>query len=86
MAENTSLSQLVALAAQLPVAERRQLAETILRDLASEAQAANPPRRRAWSEIRGMAPYPLCGEDAQQWITRSRRESDEQREKGVRGK
>jgi hypothetical protein len=43
------------------------------------------PRRRKWSEIRGSAPYPLFGEDAQDWITRSRQESDEHREQILRG-
>lgn len=43
------------------------------------------PRRRKWSEIRGAAPYPLFGEDAQDWITRSRQESDEHREQILRG-
>ncbi len=32
-----------------------------------------------WEDIRGSAPYPLCGEDAQEWVTRTRRESDESR-------
>jgi hypothetical protein len=30
-------------------------------------------------EIRGCVPHPLFGEDAQAWVSRSRRESDEQR-------
>ncbi len=33
--------------------------------------------RRSWSELRGAAPYPLAGEDAQEWITRGRREDEE---------
>ena len=37
--------------------------------------------RRKWSEIYGKAPYPLTGEDAQAWVTKSRKESDEKREK-----
>lgn len=36
----------------------------------------NKPRRK-WSEVAGIAPYPLTGEDAQTWITRSRAEEDE---------
>ena len=41
--------------------------------------------RRSWSEIRGAAPYPLTGEeDAQAWVTRTRRESDEHREQVLR--
>ncbi|MBS3907083.1 MAG: hypothetical protein KGZ49_08610 [Syntrophaceae bacterium] len=37
--------------------------------------------RRKWSEICGKAPYPLVGEDAQSWVTRNRKESDERRQK-----
>jgi hypothetical protein len=48
-------------------------------------QSAPAPQRRKWSEIRGAAPYPLFGEDAQAWITRSRQESDEHREQLLRG-
>jgi hypothetical protein len=73
-----TLDQVTALAARLPAAERKQLAETLLRQLAEEANPA--PRRRFWREIRGHAAYPLCGEDAQAWVSRTRQESDEQRE------
>ncbi len=38
--------------------------------------------RRKWSEICGKAPYPLTDEDAQTWVTKSRKESDERRQKG----
>ncbi|GIV15803.1 MAG: hypothetical protein KatS3mg022_1238 [Armatimonadota bacterium] len=37
------------------------------------------PRRR-WAEIAGKAPYPLTGEDAQQWVSRTRCDADEQRQ------
>ena len=37
--------------------------------------------RRKWREIRGIAPYPLVGEDAQVWVSRSRREGAEHRER-----
>lgn len=81
MPDQASLDQVAALAAQLPPADRRQLAETILRELASEPPSQPPTRRRHWREIRGSVPYPLCGEDAQTWVSHGRRESDEQRER-----
>lgn len=34
---------------------------------------------RAWSEIEGVARFPLAGEDAQAWVTRTRREEDAER-------
>lgn len=43
---------------------------------ASQAQT----RRRKWREIRGIVPYPMCGQDTQVWVSRARREADEQRE------
>ncbi|MDZ7960458.1 MAG: hypothetical protein RMY34_21685 [Aulosira sp. DedQUE10] len=41
--------------------------------------------KRKWSDLKGMAPYPLLGEDAQEWISRTRRFSDEHRERLLRG-
>ena len=35
-----------------------------------------PDPRRQWREICGSAPYPLLGEDAQAWVSRTRRESN----------
>jgi uncharacterized protein with von Willebrand factor type A (vWA) domain len=32
-----------------------------------------------WLEIAGTAPYPLMGEDAQEWVTRTRQEAQEHR-------
>jgi len=39
---------------------------------------------RQWREIRGAAPYPLLGEDAQTWVSRTRREGDEHRQSQLR--
>lgn len=36
--------------------------------------------KRKWSDLKGMAPYPLAGEDAQEWVSRTRKEGDEYRE------
>jgi hypothetical protein len=77
MSRSVTLPQLAALAAQLPAEERKQLAESILQDLATPSRS---PRRRTWREIRGSIPHPLFGEDAQAWVTRSRREQDERRD------
>ena len=30
-----------------------------------------------WREIKALLPGPICGEDAQKWVSRSRRDSDE---------
>ena len=34
-----------------------------------------------WMALRGIAPNLMEGEDAQEWVTRTRREEDERREK-----
>ena len=53
--------------------------------LAEQARMEHPQtQRRKWREIRGIAPYPLVGEDAQAWVTRTRQESDEERERQLR--
>ena len=41
--------------------------------------------RRRWQEIAGASSYPLVGEDAQSWVSRSRQESDDERAQQVRG-
>lgn len=78
MSAPVTLTTVAELANQLPPAEQKQLAESILQRLASSAPPG--PCRRAWREIRGSVVYPLCGEDAQAWVTRSRQESEDQRE------
>ncbi|BAZ15466.1 hypothetical protein NIES4071_73380 [Calothrix sp. NIES-4071] len=40
-----------------------------------------PQPKRKWSDLKGMAPYPLFGEDAQKWVSRTRQESSEHRER-----
>ena len=55
--------------------------------LAEDLQTAYPgsrPRRK-WREICGAAPWPLAGEDAQAWVSRSRQEVDEHREQHRKG-
>jgi hypothetical protein len=80
MAETVTREQVAALAAQLPPDERRRLAEQLLRELAEGPQDERP----TWASIRGIVSYPLFGEDAQAWVTRTRRESDEHRERQLR--
>jgi len=39
---------------------------------------------RKWKDVCGMLPYPALGEDAQAYISRTRREGDEHREQLLR--
>jgi hypothetical protein len=77
MAETVTREQVAALAAQLPPDERRRLAEQLLRELAESP----PAEQLDWMSLRGIAPNLLDGEDAQAWVTRTRREADEHRER-----
>jgi len=38
-------------------------------------------KRPRLEDLAGTAPYPLCGEDAQKWVSRTRGEADERRGK-----
>lgn len=42
-------------------------------------------KSRKWSEICGIAPGLMQGEDAQEWVSRTRREATEHRERVIRG-
>jgi hypothetical protein len=65
----------------LPATERLRLLAIVAQALAEHSlESAEQPPRRQWREIRGMASYPLLGEDAQAWISRTRQEGDEKRE------
>jgi hypothetical protein len=81
MATAVTLDQVAVLAAQLSPVERLRLVEKLVHELATSPTVADSPRRRLWTEIRGIVAYPLLGEDAQAWVSRTRHEADEEREK-----
>jgi len=37
--------------------------------------------QRKWQDLKGLAAYPMAGEDAQDWVNRFRSESDEHRQR-----
>jgi hypothetical protein len=65
----------------LPVVERLRLVEMTAHDLAAQPEEGQQPERHSWMSVRGIAPNLLGGEDAQEWVSRTRREADEHREK-----
>jgi hypothetical protein len=69
----------------LSPAEQAQLLEKIARNLSQRIPAGELSERYDWMSVRGTAHNLLAGEDAQAWVSRSRREADEQRERQVRG-
>jgi hypothetical protein len=52
--------------------QKLQVVERIAQEMTQE-MSETATSRRTWSEIRGAASYPPTGEDAQQWVSRSRR-------------
>jgi hypothetical protein len=62
----------------LQVEEQLRLASYLL-ERARQAVAPEKPQYQ-WRDICGRYDYPMLGEDAQAWVTRTRRESDEDRE------
>ena len=68
---------------QLTPEDRLELIRQIAQGLKqSEVVVRVKPR---WSDLKGMAPYPMMGEDAQEWVSRTRREGDEHRSQVLRG-
>jgi hypothetical protein len=72
-----SWEDLAALASRLDPSEQLLLVERIVHDLAVAGETSATGERRSWHELRGRAVHPLCGEDAQTWVSRGRHESDE---------
>jgi hypothetical protein len=65
----------------LPVTERLRLIELTAHDLTVQSEEDELPKRHDWMSVRGIAPNLLGGEDAQEWVSRTRCEADEHREK-----
>jgi len=47
-------------------------------------RARRSAKRPKWGDLCGMAPDLLQGEDAQEWVSRGRRESSDRRESALR--
>lgn len=77
MATDT-LALMMKQSSELTVDEQLRLATYLVEQA---RRGYTPDRARKWSEICGAAPYPLAGDDAQEWVSRTRRESDDQRER-----
>lgn len=59
------------------LAEAHRLSPAELAELIAELSAARGAEKRVkWLPLRGSASYPMTGEDAQAWVSRSRAESD----------
>jgi hypothetical protein len=71
-----TLNELMAQADRLTLDEQLRLAAYLV-----ERARTGRTQRRKWREIRGLAHPSLLGEDAQTWVSRSRLDADEQRQR-----
>jgi hypothetical protein len=58
--------------------EQLELAAILIQRVRHTANATK--QRHRWLDAMGAAPYPLVGEDAQEWVTRIRSEDETARE------
>jgi hypothetical protein len=58
--------------------EQLELAAILIQRVRHTTNAPKQPHR--WLDAMGAAPYPLVGEDAQAWVTRTRSEDETARE------
>ena len=79
MADTVTFEEVAALAAKLSRQDQQRLAESLSR---SPCQGETRPRPQ-WTDIRGIAPDLLNGEDAQAWVRRMRDDDEEQRKKSL---
>ena len=59
--------------------EEQQHVMSVLSEKASLQIPQKERPKKKWADVMGMLPYPAFGEDAQEYISRSRREAEEQR-------
>ena len=75
---STELDELIRRAEGLSPEDRQRLLKHLSHTISTGTV------HRQWREIGGAAPYPLVDEDAQTWVSRSRREGDEHRHSQLR--
>ena len=84
MTHMIDLSPEIEASLQEAAAKQQQTPEEYLRAAVESLLKPMERKGRSWSEIEGAATFPLVGEDAQAWVTRTRREGDERRERLLR--
>ena len=73
----SNVRQIAKQAETLSSEEQLTLAAILLERVRRNFAVTKAPHR--WLDAMGVAPYPLAGEDAQAWVTRSRNEGDAER-------
>ena len=77
-----NLDQLLKRASRLTPSERLLLASRLIQSVRNEIPARQPHLK--WKDAADLLTYPALGEDAQAYITRSRRADDEHRTQIIR--
>lgn len=72
------LGELLKQAELLTTGEQLELAMRLIERVRHSPALAAPTRK--WMDVAGLAPHPLAGEDAQEWVSRTRQEGDDERE------
>jgi hypothetical protein len=74
---STECERILREAEQLPPKDQLELIERLIARLRLRPEPGE--KRPRWEDLAGTAPYPLCGEDAQEWVSRTRQEADDRR-------
>ncbi len=77
-----NVDQLLQRATKLSPSERLLLASRLIQSVRNEIPSHEP--RLKWKDAAGLLEYPALGEDAQSYISRSRREDDDRRFRIIR--
>ena len=75
---STESDRILREAEQLPPREQLELIERLIARLRMRPELDDEEAPRL-EDLAGTAPYPLCGEDAQEYISRTRGEADDRR-------
>jgi hypothetical protein len=64
---------------RLSPTDRIQVMSHVIESIREYVPTESAKTSRKWSDLRGMVTAPLMCEDAQEWVSRTRREGDEHR-------
>lgn len=65
---------------RLSPTDRIQVMSHVIESIREYVPTESVKSTRKWSDLKGMVTAPLMAEDAQEWVSRTRREGDECRE------
>ena len=81
---STNIEKIIAETETLLPEEQLRLAAHLIEKARMSYIENKESSRRQWKEVAGIAPKLMQGQDAQEWVSNSRRESDTHREESLR--